>query len=651
MKSVLLRTIISLFLGFGITFLVFPEKEDTLAPVREQYAEVFAIFDKNAEELYHQYGTAVLTLLDTFQIEALQIFSQHSSSVQQLEPYLPLETVFLLFQQYAAQLEQVLAVFQPGIIADIYTRFGEDGLKYLLDDPEIYFLLQQYGERLVNLANSKGSIVFTLVKKHEPEFLELYYDNTLFKVMARFGVDGLLALKTYRGKASAIFEIFAEDDRFASVLRTYGYQQVIPVLYYFYQKPKRTSSIAAAIANFEIYRLFEKPEEQEVDALSEHIRIEQANWALERIYKFGQTFLRQFVVTEQGDVRPLPLMTLTNLVELLVSPVSQSLDNRPASQNIEACELLKAGLQAFGLLPAGISISNQVTCLALQAGLAQVKTTEGMAGLIQLDEYTDLMNRYGNGVVPFVARYGRQGIDLIEQTDGEILYFSTLYGEEVMQYILRYGSDVFALIKTYGDQILTAIRTTHGAIIPYVQNYGKEVFIVLDQPHGKSLFSLCPVFGEDLLVYAARYSSDFSRALLKYGSLAMTAFRRYDQLAAGLVSQYGDEVVYYLGLHGDQMLQLVNTGKIGLAFLEVLPQDFFLTVDNKTPSMLWEIALAILRRHPARFHHLIGVLGKNLLSLPPVYSQILFWALMSFVVLLILNGGYVLLRRFFVIEE
>ena len=651
MKSVLLKIVISLLLGCGITFLVFPEKEDLLAPVREKYAETFALFGKNAEELHRQYGATALTLLDTFQIEALRIFSQYGSSVQLLAPYLPLETVFPLFQQHADPLARILAVFQPSIVAEVYTRFGEDGLKYLLDDPEVYFLLQQYGERLISLANAKGPLVFTLVKKHEPEFLELYYDEALFQAIARFGVDGLLALKTYRGKASVIFEIFADDDRFAAVLRTYSYQQVIPILYYFYQKPQPTSSITAAIANFELYRLFGQPEKQEGDALNEHIRIDQANWALQRIYESGQTFLRQFVVSEQGDVRPLPLMALTNLVESLISPVKPNLDNRPASQNIHVCESLKAALQMFGLLPAGIGVSNQATCLALQTGLLHVKTIEGMAGLIQLDEYTDLMNRYGNGVVPFVARYGRPGIDLLEQTDGEILYFSTLYGEEVMQYIQRYGSEVFTLIKTYGDQVLTAIRATHGAIIPSLQNYGKEALQVFSQPHGASLLSLCPVFGEDLVVYAARYPADFSRYLLKYGDLTMNAFRRYDQRAADLARQYGDEAIYYLGLHGNPALQLMSAGKMGLSFLEVLPEDFFLTKGAKEPSTVWEMTLTLLRGHPARFHQLIGVLGQNLLALPPVYSQLIFWTLVSVMALFLLKSGYALLKRFFTLEE
>ncbi len=268
--------------------------------------------------------------------------------------------------------------------------------------------------------------------------------------------------KLIAAKTSTLFEIFADDDRFASVLRTYSYQQVIPILYYFYQKPQRTFDVATAISRFEVYRLFEEPEEHEVNVLSEHVRIEHANWALQRIYESGQTFLRQFAVSEQGEVQPLPLVALTNLVEsvflrgLEQSQISSSGSDSPtASQDRRTCEFLKAALQALGLLPAEFSIAPQTTCLALQAGLPHVTTIEGIDGLIRLDEYTDLLNRYGNGIVPFVARYGRKGIDLLEQTHGEILYFSTLYGEEMMQYIQRYGLDVFTLIKTYGDQILT----------------------------------------------------------------------------------------------------------------------------------------------------------------------------------------------------
>ncbi len=658
MRHLVLRTIIAFLIGLGITLFIFPEKKDTLAPAREQYAETFALFEKNAEELYRQYGTNALALLDAYQVEALRIFSQYDNSMRQLKPFLPLETVFSLFQQNAVQFDHVLAVFQPSIIADVYTRFGDDGLQYLCDNPEIYFLLQQYGDRLVKLANAKGPIVFSLVKKHEPEFLELYYDDALFKAMARFGVDGLLALKTYRGKASTLFEIFADDDRFASVFRTYSYQQVIPILYYFYQKPQRTFDVATAISRFEVYRLFEKPEEHEVNVLSEHVRIEHANWALQRIYESGQTFLRQFAVSEQGEVQPLPLVALTNLVEsvflrgLEQSQISSSGSDSPtASQDRRTCEFLKAALQALGLLPAEFSIAPQTTCLALQAGLPHVTTIEGIDGLIRLDEYTDLLNRYGNGIVPFVARYGRKGIDLLEQTHGEILYFSTLYGEEMMQYIQRYGLDVFTLIKTYGDQILTAIRTTNGAIIPYMQNYGNEVFSVLAQPHGEALFSLCPVFGEDLLVYAARYPVDFSRYLLKYGVLAMNAFRRDDQRTADLARQYGDNVIYYVGVHGDPALQLMKKGKLGLALLDILPEDFFLTADDRTPSTFWKTALALLRRHPTRFHYFIGILGNKLLFLPPAYCQIIFWSLASFITLLILKSGYALFKVFVASEE
>lgn len=297
--------------------------------------------------------------------------------------------------------------------------------------------------------------------------------------------------------------------------------------------------------------------------------------------------------------------------------------------------------------PADGRLARISSCVTLQAGLSEVRTREGVEGLIQLEEYTTLMDRYGNGVVPFVARYGREGIEILENTEGEILQFSTLYGEEVMHVLLRYGSDIFTLIKTYGEQILTAIRKTEGKILPYMDNYGKEALNVLGQPHGNSLIALCPVFGEDLLVYAARYPDDFSRYVFKYGSITMNAFRSYDRQAADLARQYGDEVIFYLGVHGDPALQLIQTGKFGLTLLHVLPEDFFLIEGEKTPSGVVEIGVLLLRRHPASFHHFIGLLGKNMFSVPPISSQLIFWSFTSLLFVFILEGIFRLFTKFF----
>ncbi len=131
----------------------------------------------------------------------------------------------------------------------------------------------------------------------------------------------------------------------------------------------------------------------------------------------------------------------------------------------------------------------------------------------------------------------------------------------------------------------------------------------------------------------------------------MNAFRRDDQRTADLARQYGDNVISYVGVHGDPALQLMKKGKLGLALLDILPEDFFLTADDRTPSTFWKTALALLRRHPTRFHYFIGILGNKLLFLPPAYCQIIFWSLASFITLLILKSGYALFKVFVASEE
>ena len=42
----------------------------------------------------------------------------------------------------------------------------------MIDEPEVYFLLQRYGDRLLQLANTRGPIIFALVKTYQPEFLD-----------------------------------------------------------------------------------------------------------------------------------------------------------------------------------------------------------------------------------------------------------------------------------------------------------------------------------------------------------------------------------------------------------------------------------------------------------------------------------------------
>jgi hypothetical protein len=647
MKIFLLFVVISLIISAGLTFFVLAEKE-VIDPVRQQYDQVFSEFEKTAEEMYSLYAVYGLEILLHHRIEGLRVLKQYGHLIEPLQPYMDSETLFSICQEHGAQLEKLLAQFQPALIAEIYSQFGMDGLRYVLDNPEVYFLLLKYGERLVQLANAKGPIVFDLVKKHQPEFIELYYDDALFKAIARFGVDGLIAIKTYRGMATTILDLFADDARLSFVLRKYGYQQVIPLLYYFYQTKSR-STIIEQLANFDVHKLFQqktdnstRPPMPETNAQIplERKQFDRARWALTRLYEQGNTFLRQFDISENGDVTPLQIVSLTNVLEdLLIAGLrDQSVKIPPSSlqkgergsdeQGRATCEQLATALDILGLLPHETLFSKQARCIYLRTALSTVTAREGIEGLIALDEHEEFVTRYGKDVIPFVAEYGQEGIQLLQQTDGKILQLTSIYGRDLADLTIKYGVEVLDLVNTYGGQMIDLIRKTDGKVIPYAQKYGKIMFSVLDQPGGEDILSLCPVFGEEILQYAVQYPDDFVRYLLKYGNLAVKALREHGNPIVVMARRYGDEVIFYTGLYGDEAIRLANQGRPGIILLKVISEDREGKYNKQLlQSSLPRAYLYLLTRHPGKFNTYIGLLGETTLSVNPQYIQLIFWAI------------------------
>ena len=664
MKTFVLCLLIAISISLGITFLLFDDNDGVSDPIRIQYADTFAVFANNAEEMYSQYDTDGLDILQTHQAEGLRVLKLYGNSIQMLQPYMEIETLFSLFREHGTKLEELLELFQPAAVAEAYTRFGTDGLRYISDIPEAYFLLEQYGEQLVQLANNKGQIVFTLIKKHPPEFIELYYDDVLFETISRFGVDGLMALKTYRGMASTIFRIFADDKRFTRVLQTYGHRQVIPVLYYFYQTQSSVVHLTESINNFSLHALFQKKSEELPPTLHpeqtgnhitiEHSRLDRARWALQQMYESGNTFLRQFTITENGNAKPLEILTMANVLENIIlgdlgrQSSSQVIPDASGFSKGSRCEQLKAALDILGLLPYETIFSKQARCLYLQTGLPEVTSLKGIEGLMTLEQYEELVEQYGENVIPFVAQYGRDGIRLLQETDGEILQFAQGYGNELIRETLQYGIEVFELVKKYGVQMLEAILATDGEVIPYVQKYGNDVFTVLAQPEGEKILALSTIFGEDVLQYAARYPDNFFRYLLKYGNLTVRAFRNDENAAVNFARQYGDDVILYLGLYENNALHLIKKGHTGVTLLRSLPAEYL----EQEEQQLFRYGMpgiyaSLLLRHPQEFHHYIGTLGETSFAGDPRYSQLIFWTVLMLTGLYLIRWGYKILRYLF----
>jgi len=669
MKTFLSFLIIACIISAVLTFFLFAEKEKDVDPIREQYAQVFSEFEKNAEDVYSQHNTYGLEILQNHRVEGLRVLKLYGHLIESLQPYMDSETLFSICHEHGTQLEALLEMFQPSLIAETYTQFGMEAFQYVLNEPQVYFLLMEYGDRLVQLANAKGPIVFALIKKYQPEFIELYYDDALFKAISRFGVDGLMAIKTYRGMATTIFDLFADDDRFDVVLRKYGYQQIIPVLYYFYQMKSDTVTIKEGAAKFEVHKLFQQetgdlselPVSEENDQITmEYKQFDQANWALSRIYEQGNTFLRQFDVSENGEVRLLQVVAVANMLEnLLIGGLRGKIPPGPplqkggtGSESLQKegipCEQLTFALDILGLLPQETLFSTQARCLYLRTGLSAVVSPEGIEGLITLDEHEDLVARYGNSVIPFIAQYGKEGIQLLEQTDGEILQFATIYGRDLVHFTIKNGPDVLALVNEFGGQMVDAIRKTNGEVIPYAQKYGKDIFNVLEQPEGEGVLSLCPVFGEEILGYAIRYSEDFPRYLFKYGKLAVKALHDHGDSIVVFAQKYGDDMILYIGLYDDEAIRIVKKGKPGVFLLRVIPDNLW----EKHGKQLFQYGLPgmyfyLFINHPRRFHRYIGFLGEEILSIAPYYFQLLFWTMTILLILYILRIVYKGIKRIF----
>jgi hypothetical protein len=659
MKIFLSLLLIAGIISAGLTFWLFAEKV-TVDPVRQQYQKVFSEFGKTAEEMYSQYAAYGLDILQRHRIEGLRILKQYGQIIEALQPYMDADMLFLVCREHGARLEKLLEQFQPAAIADIHSQFGMEGLRYVLDNPEVYFLLKKYGDRLVELANAKGPIVFDLVKQEQPEFIELYYDDALFKAISRFGVDGLMAIKTYRGMATTVFELLADDPRLGIVFRKYGYQQVIPVLYYFYQTKTR-ATLFDQLVNFEASKLFQKQDDEDPEASSsgtttqippEQRQLERANRALTQIYAQGHTFLRQFDVSENGVVTPRGFVSLTNLLEelLMVSSPDKSVTIASAAQKGASdsvanesvtCDQLTATLNILGLLPQETIVSKQTRCFYLRTGVAAITTRQGIEGLMSLDARDELVARYGQAVIPFVTEYGKEGVKLLQQTDGKILQLRSIYGHDLGVLTLQYGVEVLDLVNQFGGQMLDLIRNTEGEVIPYARKYGQTIFRILEQPEGKNIISLCPVFGEEILQYAAQYPDDFMRYLLKYGKLAVKAVREHGDQVVTLARKYGDDVIFYTGLYGNEGMNLASKGQPGVILLSVIPADFW-QKDDKQPVRysLPGAYFSLLTRYPRRFHQYIGLLGEDLVSVKASYAQLFFWTITSLLLLYIVYMGY-----------
>ncbi len=129
-------------------------------------------------------------------------------------------------------------------------------------------------------------------------------------LLAHFGPEAYLAGKKYPEEAVTLYLLFGQTPEFAAALARYGYQQVIPVVWYYFIHPSLTlevrSKVAEAIASVQTaYATRTLPS---FAALNTTLTPEERAWlALNRILLERNDFLGQFAVGENGVAHPILL--------------------------------------------------------------------------------------------------------------------------------------------------------------------------------------------------------------------------------------------------------------------------------------------------------------------------------------------------------
>ena len=123
-------------------------------------------------------------------------------------------------------------------------------------------------------------------------------------LVANYNIEACLAEQRYPEKAIALFLLFGETSEFQENLRRFGYQQVIPVVYYFLENTSLSFRIRSSIGRgITALREGQLPSWEEV---TQPLIPEERAWiAVMRIKEENNTFLGRFAIRENGDVHPL----------------------------------------------------------------------------------------------------------------------------------------------------------------------------------------------------------------------------------------------------------------------------------------------------------------------------------------------------------
>ena len=201
-----------------------------------------------------------------------------------------------------------------------------------------------------------------------PERLEAYNETEL-EIIARFDLNGLIALERYPDATVRVYQELKDFQLFYEVVDEFGPHHIIPVLDYFYDEGNLSLILEDKLSQF-VNSLFDGPAEE--DTLSE--RQKRLLAILDEINYQRHNFLARFIYTSNGAERNYVSTTTSTIVNFFTGGLSRfnaALVTRGVS-GVTTEELVDAGIDILVLIPfaAYFTRTSKTAFRAFKAGRA-----------------------------------------------------------------------------------------------------------------------------------------------------------------------------------------------------------------------------------------------------------------------------------------
>jgi hypothetical protein len=238
-----------------------------------------------------------------------------------------------------------------------------------------------------------------------------------FWLLAHFGPEAYLAGKKYPEEAVTLYLLFGQTPEFTAALAHYGYQQVVPVVWYYFTHASTAleirSKVAEAIAS--IQTAYVTRTLPSFAALNTSLTPEERAWlALNRILVERNDFLGCFAIGEDGIAHPILLNRVFAVSKEVLAGSLISLERKyRLGEEITAHDVAGAGLDVAFL---GLLGAKTLALFKSEQALTAIGKTAQVAKIAQQGQRVSALART-TALASLVARakvtrYGLAGVGL-----------------------------------------------------------------------------------------------------------------------------------------------------------------------------------------------------------------------------------------------